>query len=164
MKDLNKLYKECIKECDDTGIEYGNIVSIKENSRYTRKWGYCSFKNNEYSIQISSRLLKDDVSDEAAKNTIMHEILHTVKGCLNHGPQWKAQAAIINNKYNFYNIKRTTSNEEKCIKETNDDYKYVFKCKNCNSIVRRQRDSRFVKYYKSYRCGKCHVGIFEKIK
>ena len=124
MKDLQKLFEECKKELDYIGIEYGYIESIIINNRAKKRWGQCKityrsscWQNRVFSINISERLLRDDITDNACKNTIMHEILHTCENCFNHGSEWKRMAELINDCYFFYNIKRTTSSEEKGINE-----------------------------------------------
>lgn len=166
MKNLKKLFDECIKEMDAIGIEYGKISQVAVNTRAKRRWGICLKQpDGTFKIEISDRLLSDDVSDDACKNTIVHEILHTCKGCLNHGNAWKIKAAKVNSKYKQYNIKRTTSNDEKGIDEkvVEKDYPYQFKCTGCCKIVKRMKQSKFVLCYDRYRCGICG-GKFEKLK
>ena len=46
MKDLNKLYCECIKELDSIGVKYGNIVSVVVNTRAKKRWGQCKIVRN----------------------------------------------------------------------------------------------------------------------
>ena len=112
---------------------------------------------NCHSINISSRLLQDDVSDDGAKNTIIHELLHTVEGCDNHGLNWQREAEKVNRTYN-YKIKRCNSAEEKGVPEievTPRTVKHKFVCERCGQIIIRIRESNFTKNYKDYRCGRC---------
>lgn len=171
MKNLYKYYWQVREELEAIGIEVGNIVEVIPNSRAKSRWGQCKIITNsyywedrEFSINISTRLLQDDVSDEALKDTICHEVIHTCRGCFNHGKEWKALADLVNDCYSFYNIKRCSSSEEKGIKTDikKIEYKYIFKCENCGQTIKRQRESQFVKYYNLYRCGRCE-GNFKKI-
>lgn len=159
MKDLQKLFNECKEELDYIGIEYGCIESITINTRAKKRWGQCRitlnsayWENRIFSINISDKLLQDDVSDESAKDTIIHEILHTCKGCMNHGEEWKRLADIVNDCYSYYNIKRTASAEEKGIniKEEEKNYKYALRCKCCGKIFYKNRMCNVIKYPKNY--------------
>ena len=109
MKDLKKLANECMAELDAIGVQYGNVISWQINTRVKNRWGQCRYiGGGRYSINITNRLLDDNLPDEAAKETIIHELLHSVDGCMNHGPNWKRVADKVNRAYH-YNIKRTTS-------------------------------------------------------
>lgn len=172
MKDLQKLFKECKEELDYIGIKYGCIESITINTRAKKRWGQCKctlnsqyWENRIFSINISSRLLQDDISDNACKNTIMHEILHTCRGCMNHGEEWKRVSEIVNDCYAFYNIKRTTTAEEKGIKEEEDskNYKYALRCKCCGKIFYKTRMCDVIRYPKLYN-HKIDGGQLERIK
>lgn len=167
MKDLMKLANECMRDLDNLGIEYGNITEWKVNTRAKSRWGQCArISKNEYRIEITNDLLKDELSDRPARETIFHELLHSVDGCMNHGLKWKRLADLVNDCY-MVNITVTSTNEEKgaVLERKPIAYKYVFKCTCCGKIVKRQRESRFTKYYQRYGCGYCgKYGVFEKIE
>ena len=165
MKDLNKLFNECKAELDSIGIQYGNIVSIEVNYRAWKRYGHCrvvkrakNWEDNLYSINISSFLLAGDVPDESVKNTIIHELLHSCKDCMNHKREWKKQADVVYRKLG-YKIKRTTSYEEKGLDESvmvpQRGYKYVFRCQGCGAEVKRMRRSKFTENHTSYKCKRC---------
>lgn len=159
MKDLYKLVCDAVDECEDVGIEVGIISSIVINSRAQRRWGRChKLGDSTYEIEISSKLLNDEVDYYATKNTVVHEVLHTCDGCMNHGPLWKSYAERMNKAYG-YNIKRTTSSEEKGIKRT---YKHTVICDNCGQVYHANRMTQAFKAIKNYpytsqcKCGRCH--------
>jgi predicted SprT family Zn-dependent metalloprotease len=109
-------------------------------------------------------LLADDVTNDGAINTIIHELLHTVQGCMNHGENWKREANKVNRVYG-YNIKRCSSAEEKGVEPIENipqAIKYQFKCKDCGKVYSRTRASRFTKNWQRYRCG-CCGGQFTKV-
>ena len=93
-------------------------------------------------------MLQDDISDNACKNTIMHEILHTCEYCFNHGSEWKHIADLVNDCYLFYNIKRCTSAEEKGINEEIEkkEPKYILRCTKCGKLFYRDRMCDAVRY------------------
>lgn len=129
---LMKMLMKAMKECDSAAIPYGEIADIKINNRAKTRWGQCKkLPNDEYEIQVSSRLLEDEVSDMALMNTLLHELCHTCYGCMNHGKKWKEYAARLNKK--GYSIQRCTSAEEKNITLDESCYRYSVKCENCGS-------------------------------
>lgn len=176
MKNLTKLFNECIADCDSLGIKYGRITNVSVNTRAKRRWGQTRthkpykystcHKDYTFDISISNRLLEDDVEDMMAKNTIMHEILHTVEDCQNHGDKWKAMADKVNRAYG-YNIKRCTSSSEKGLEpikiERNYSKNYVMVCKRCGAEVIKHRMSNFVRYPQFYRHVNCN-GTFERVQ
>ena len=114
MKDLEMLASECEADLSSINIQPGEVSQWLINTRAKNRWGQCKrCLPGIFDISISARLLQDSVSDQAAKNTIMHELLHTVKGCYGHKGKWKDLALTVNRLLPQYTIKRTTSAEEK---------------------------------------------------
>lgn len=89
MKDLDSLIFDCFRICNALEIPFSDNISIVWNGRITRKWGYCRKIRDTYQISIATRLSEDAVPDEKTKSVILHEILHTCPGCMNHGKLWK---------------------------------------------------------------------------
>lgn len=165
MRDLQIIAAQCMRELDVLGIKYGEVISFEINTRAKKRWGQCKrIYGNKYSINISYRLLEDDTPMVSLKNTIIHELLHTCKDCMNHGENWKRQADKVNRAYG-YGIKRCNSAEEKGVKELPEESKKIkhrFVCKGCGQTIDRMRESRFTKYHTYYRCGRCGSD-FEKL-
>ena len=162
MKDLNKLFNEVLEDFDALGIEYGKIVEVVPNSRAQSRWGQCRKRPNGYYININVALLADNIGDQGAKETIAHEICHTIKGCMNHGDKWKHYAQLLS--VFGYNIKRTNSAEDKGISaevhSASKNYKYEVRCEKCGSTSYYQKKGTVVntlmtQKYHGYRCGKC---------
>lgn len=161
MKDLKKLANECMTELDAIGIQYGNVISWEVNTRAKNRWGQCRYiGGGRYSINITNRLLDDNLPDEAAKQTIIHELLHSVDGCMNHGTNWKRVADKVNRVYH-YNIKRTTSYDEKGVEPPKP--KYIVACPCCGRTWEYVRMCDTVKRPQAYTCGVCHENL-ERIK
>lgn len=157
MKDLIFFANQCINELEAIDVPINNVVEWTVNTRAKGRWGQCRRKNGKYSINISSRLLEDDVTEKALKDTIVHELLHTIDGCMNHGTKWLMYAELVNDCYN-YNVKRTSTDSDKGIdtKAEKMKSKYVFKCESCGQVVARDRASNFTKNYSNYGCARCH--------
>lgn len=157
MKDLIKLAEECQRDLSSVGIRCGKVRNWTINSRAKARWGLCTkVAKGIYDIQISSVLLQDDVDDTAVKNTIAHELLHTVPGCFNHTGKWKQHAALVNRLLPQYHIKARTSFEEKGIADNRPEplYRYMLKCQQCGAIIKRQKKSPITEHPEHYRC-KC---------
>lgn len=163
MKDLNKLYKEVLDDIYSLDIPIGNIWDIRPNARYKKTWGLCQrlVKHgvNGFEITIATSLLDDKLDDMAAKETIAHELLHTIEGCLNHGPKWKKYADLMS--VFGYRITRASSCADKGIDPNQHiAYKYAIYCKNCGHTCYYSKRTKIVSMIfngetKNLRCGKC---------
>lgn len=154
MKDVRSAFRRAMLVVNDCGVEAGIITGVTVNNRLTRCWGKCWHKyDGTHRIEISGRLMSEELDDLALMTTMIHEILHTVKGCNNHGVNWKNAAGKIMAKYPEYNITRCTSSEEKGI-DVMETYKYVLKCTKCGALHGSTRMSKSVKHPEFYRC-KC---------
>lgn len=156
--------KESIEELHHIGIYPArNLIGIKSNSRAKRRLGCCKKVMIDgkisYEIEISTMLENED--DKKIKEIIHHELLHTCKGCLNHGQKWKSLAAEVNKAYG-YRITTTAKTEE--IEQTYPRYKYMVRCKECGTASYRMKKSRVVNHPENYRCSKCggRLEILEK--
>ena len=184
---LKRLYTECISELESINInlkeeEIGKI-DISISKRKTKRYGCCKQeepdkstayrkkelihyrKYNKHHIEISNWLM--NLNDDIIKNTIIHEIIHCIPNCNNHGSEFKKYCRLINQKLG-YKISRL-GNKEEDYKNSNLEfektlpiYKYEIRCKVCNQVYYRQR---LVKNFcKKFRCGKCKgkLEIIEK--
>lgn len=157
MRNLLKVASECMKELDTIGIEYGKIVKWEINTRAKKRWGQCRKVPNGFSININSSLLEEESCLDGLKGTIMHELLHTCKGCFNHGAEWKRLASIVKSKYG-YDIKRTSSADEKgvTVEYKPVRYKYIVKCTECGQEIKRMKRCKIVDHPDWFLCGKCN--------
>ncbi len=158
MRDLYEHASRCMKMLDDISIEYGNVISWDVNTRAKSRWGQCRRVGRRvFKINISSELLDEKNPVESLEDTILHELLHTVEGCHGHKGKWKDVAELVNRSYG-YNIKRSSTAEEKGVKYTQEpvmSYRYICKCEKCGQTIHRQRKSKFVKRLSMYKCGIC---------
>ncbi len=175
---LNQLYLECIEELKNIGINFANKeIDIKLSNRAQKRYGCCKpeipnekykkitrkgfryiikYENyQKYTVEISPWVL--ELNEDIIKNTIIHELIHCLPYCTNHGKEFKQYAEIINEKLG-YNITRTGNKQEdyqksNLIYEEDKDYKYIIKCKECGQTFYRKRLNK--NFTKHYRCGKC---------
>lgn len=180
---LNQLYNQCIKELQEIGIniqdkEKIGTIEIKISTRSTKRYGCCKQENpdknykivqkrghrkiikyekfqNHY-IEISSWVMQLDES--IIKNTIMHELIHCIPFCNNHGKEFKKHAQYINQKLGYQIT--TKGNKEQDYQASGieyvgtNHYKYKIICQNCNQVIYRKRFN--ANLIKKYRCGKCN--------
>ena len=187
---LQILYQECIKELKTIGIDVENTdigyIDISIAKRNAKRYGCCKQeepdenykeikkigrrkvikynKFNRHHIEISKWVM--DLDDSIIKNTIIHELIHCMPFCNDHGKYFKKYARTVNEMLG-YNITRV-GNKEQDYKKSNvefaekkDCYNYEIICNGCGQKFFRQRIN---KYFKSrYRCGICG-GKFEIYK
>lgn len=180
---LQNLYDECLNELKAIGInfeenkEIGNI-DIALSKRKTKRYGCCKQENPDkkykiiekrgntkitryekfltHHIEISKWVMELD--DSIIKNTILHEMIHCIPFCNNHGEEFKKYASYINKKLG-YDIKRVGNPKEDYEKsnipyiEEHLEYKYKIQCEKCGQEILRQRFNP--KLIKRYQCGKC---------
>lgn len=179
---LQKLFEECINELEKIGINIQDkqtVGSIEINiaKRNNKRYGACKqedpdtktryiekigrkrivkyWKYKKHNIEISKWVMELD--DKIIKNTIMHEIIHCLPYCNNHGTEFKKYAKYINKKLG-YDISRV-GNKEEDYKKSNIEYKednnfkYKIECQDCKYSFYRKRQNK--NFTKKYRCGKC---------
>ena len=181
MKDLQRLFNECVAELASIGIHSEPISKVTVNTRARRRWGLASKKNGKWEISISSQLLADDLPDRPAKTVIIHEILHCRWNGESHIGYWRALADKVNKELG-YRIRSTDSRESLGLPpltdsekadlakryagaEVTDDGKivrYIVECP-CGMQVGRSKMSKLIQHPEKYRCARCG-GTFRRIK
>ena len=144
----------------DIHIPLGYTERIYVNDRLTSSWGRCSRKRNRYTgyispfvIDISERLVSRMDDTEGLDLVIIHELLHTCPGCLNHGSQWKSWGRWVERHYG-HSVSRLSSAEELGVDEQQfiDKGYYACKCSECGNIITRKSLSKFIQHPEWYRC------------
>ena len=186
---LKTLFSECVYEFNKLGIdilnekEYGEI-KINISKRNNKRYGCCRQENpdinyktitkrgykriisyekfNKHYIEISPWVMALD--NNIIKNTIIHEMIHCLPYCNNHGKEFKKYANLFNINYG-YNVSRVGNKKEDFEKsklefQEKQNYKYKIICKECKQEFYRQRLNKNIT--RKYRCGKCG-GKFEVI-
>lgn len=180
---LEILFKECIEELRTINInildeETIGKIDIKITKRNSKRYGCCKQeepdknryhiikrgrtkikrydKYNKHHIEISKWVMQLD--DKIIKNTIMHEIIHCIPECNNHGEVFKKYALYINKNLG-YNITRLGNKEEDYknsnikFEEETKHYNHTIICTKCGQTIYRQRLNKDL--IKKYRCGIC---------
>lgn len=131
------------------GIKAGKVegVYFTESSR---KFGFCrKTANGGFQIWITDLAMHGDI-----KSTIVHELIHTVEGCFNHGKEFQSLARWLSSVYDIELGTRASKNEMALSEEYRiSKAKYVIRCKKCGQTILRERATRLVKLPMTYSCG-----------
>ena len=123
------------------------------NRKGVKRIGRCKkLSNGVYEIQITENYLRN-LDPAEIHNTIMHEVIHSAKDCMNHGPNWKALAQKVNANYEFTPIQRL-SYDPTALQLVKESARYFLYCSNCGREWHWQRRPKRWAYYTSGRC-KC---------
>jgi predicted transglutaminase-like cysteine proteinase len=157
-----RLADKCMQDLIDVDMPINTNINFVINSRAKRRFGQCRKlplyesreKGYEYEIEISNELIKKGINIKAFKETVYHELIHTVPGCMNHGIKFKQYIHKVNALFNT-NI-GTTSTYEKLGIANEDEIKgikYIIKCEKCNHLHKRSKKTKFITHYNHYTCG-----------
>ena len=118
---INMMLAECIELMKELGVPISNsicpeVILVGTHSYY----GRCSSKDSlkrytefDYYIEISGHTLQN--TEKSLRNTLIHELIHTVPDGMCHTGEWKKWAKYVSEKTG-YNIKRLDGDE------TEEDY------------------------------------------
>lgn len=119
---LKKAYEKCQHLCFEAGVPVQTVTSVNINRRLDRLLGRCTQISEEcYVIEIAQWMLEDCISEHDLMNTILHELCHTVKNCMNHKKTWKRIVKKLE-PYGFY------------LKRVADFNRYTFIENNANTV------------------------------
>ena len=149
-----------LRICDAFNISF--IVKIV-NRKKSNCHGSCQQvqrTQNTFLIRISSSWLKY-ASPQGVHDTICHEFIHALPGCMNHGTKWQTYCNQFMSFYPEFNLSRTTSdtNHTKYVASLS---KYRFVCPNCGVIGyfnRMTEDRKFLFSMQKYKCRKCGAKV-----
>ena len=149
-KTLDALLAKVIAQARQAGIPVSPAIDpkVRVNRRARTRFGCCIQKNGRFYIELASQLLS--AREQAVCQVLAHEILHTCRGCANHGARWKSYAARMNEAYG-YAIARTDTCEKLGVEDTVQT-RYLVVCTRCGAQFRRSRKSRLVEHPERYRC------------
>lgn len=161
MRDLITHYQECIKLLNDIGIfpPVDKITSVTVNTRATRRYGQTSKITHwtphgseiTYKINIAAALLMEENPAEQLEDTLLHELLHTLPNCFDHGAIWQSYAEKVNQAYGFH-ISRVATCALTVDPMAEKRQKYAVQCTACNHTYYRQKISNVISHPEKFRC------------
>lgn len=171
IKDIIQTLKD-LKIADITNQYYLVEFNNRKNSRVL---GMCTYIGTldgipRYKITINKAYLQNS-DPQSVHDTIVHEVLHSIPGCMNHGEKWSYYARQFMTALPQFNISRCTNNEgfKNYLKKAMETQaKYTIICKKCGARFYKTRKSQWMDYL--MRGGKCYAyhrgcgGDFEVIQ
>ena len=151
-------FNDTFEGCRDQLIELGykqirtNNYELEFNTRAKKRLGRCSkLPNGSYKIALNSAYAK--LNPDKAKETIMHELIHSIDGCMNHKDKWQRIAGQVNRKYGYTISRCTDAGNE--YREQTYERTYKVKCSGCGRETSRERMSKLIQHPEKFRCGIC---------
>ena len=98
MRDYQKTFYACVKELTDRGYGIGTIKEVKigDDEFSARYDGFCVLNDDgTYTITIAPIFFREDCPWRLIREVIFHELLHTIRGCMNHGVPWQTYAGFV---------------------------------------------------------------------
>lgn len=159
LNDIRKMVEVCRGELGDLGLKTGEIASVSFNSRAKTLFGRCRReRSGTYHIEIMTYLNRHRTLDEI-RQTVMHEVIHTLPACGNHGETFQKTARLVNERLGFRIS--TTSKLSKEAKEA-VAFAYVLKCGYCGEELKRyHRKPRISPHHYHRPCGEESKGKLE---
>ncbi len=150
MNDFDRLLQAVLAQARALGIPVSSQIDphVAVNRRAVTRFGCCICKDGRFTIELTARLL--DAPEQACRQTLAHEILHTCPGCRNHGPRWKHYAQRMNAAYG-YQIQRTDNYDALGIQD-HRPVRYYVVCQRCGRRIPRMKRSPLVDHPGRYRC------------
>ena len=155
MQELKPIFPEVMD------IQY----SIVFNTRAIKRYGQCKkLADHFFEISINKAFARVcDIRD--VKNTIVHEILHSLPNGMTHKGAWKRYANTVNYKLPHYHITRTNSYEGYA--EAKPDAKYVMYCPDCGREWKRYKKTEMITHIlkgnnRRYHCPDCKTLVLVK--
>lgn len=171
---VNQWLQEEWQNLEEIGIPVSREICPEIRlSKATSWYGQCQqnrvYQGKRYKFVISLSVYHLQSSEQAIRNTLIHELLHTCPGCLNHGPKWKTYASIVQKRYGYRIIRAGGDKDKDSLmeqarqqKRAAYETKYLLVCTKCSQQFVRFRKSNLVLHPEKYRC-KCG-GIIKRVK
>ncbi len=158
---------EVLEECCPTYKRPEKLIITMSNAKSF--WATVSKPApNTIKVKVSrvfEQIPDDELFDRRLMGCMIHELVHTIPGCMNHQAPFKAQAAKINKIYPQYQVQRTTSMTEYGIpKREKAPYKYAVICTKCGCTSSYRRLPQIWTYvnkgFSPYTCSRCGCSSF----
>lgn len=133
------------------------------NSRAKTRFGQIKqIRSDYYEIELNSIHNQVD-TPQSVKETIIHEIIHSLPGCMNHGTRWKAVCDKYNQTYHTHLSRQSTPSKEYMNSIPKTQNKYALICDKCKHEWYYARNTKLVQSArsgKSLRCPTCGLQHF----
>lgn len=113
---------------------------------------------NAWGLKVSNSF-ENYIDEERGKaqlfNSMLHELIHTLPGGMNHGYKFHTYCNILYSKTGNYVTTASSGGEGYVAAQRKINYKYAVVCPMCGGTVKYQRKCNATTYPWMYRCGRC---------
>lgn len=151
------IFQQLIEEFLRAGIPLDRSC-IQEELHFSNtltSLGKCKKTGDLYTIYLSRHAMQDD---NQIKNTLAHELIHTLPSCMNHGKRFHYYGNLLEKKLGISIASKASKqeSEKSGIQQAyQDKAKYKVVCSDCGYTIYRQKKSALISSPHKYRCGKC---------
>lgn len=156
---------EIIADCF-TGFTKPKISKI-ELTRAHCYWANITKMPDGWRVRISknfSEIPDEMLFQERMMSCMIHEMIHTIDKCCNHGEAFQYIANRINSYYPEYHVCTSTSAIDYGLTENELPNKYVVTCTHCHTEYKYKRKPKIWNYINQstspYECGTCGHSTF----
>ncbi len=98
-----EIVKECIGKLNNLGVPISKSICFAFNGgfSYYGRTHYGAKIKNKYGCDFFVTINKFIIDEKDKKNTVVHELLHTVKGGMWHSGEWKKYKLLVNKNTEF---------------------------------------------------------------
>lgn len=108
--DLEKIVRDCERKLKKAGIPIQNISEINIiRDRYLFGRIYTTYFDNYFVLDIANAYRNPKYELAEVQTVISHILLHTIKGCMNHGKKWREYAEKADKEYGLHIIAHEAS-------------------------------------------------------
>ncbi len=148
--ELDGLLAVVLDQARQAGVPVSSRIcpTVILNRRARTRFGCCRRRDGVYCIEIAAA--RPAAGEEAVRQVLAHEVLHTCPGCADHGPQGRRWAARMNAAWG-YRIQRTDSHQALGLPDDRP-VRYLVVCRRCGKELPRMKRSPLVDHPERYRC------------
>lgn len=152
---LENIYARCVKELEAVDIRIGKVAIIRYNPRLRTTFGRCERTGAGFAISVNNVFENhEDEYESELMNVVLHELIHTCKGCFNHGYLFKGYAVRVNARFGHH---VSTYASEEYLKKLGIERKkmaakYAVQCTACGKQYARKTLSKVIAHPEKYRC------------
>lgn len=163
---VQQIFKSMLKEFDKYGDELdfdsyyveNSINWLAKNNR--RTLGRCKYENDVYRIFLNPNMLNfEDDGEKVIRNTLAHELCHTLPGCMNHGPKFHKNAAKIKQLMGYTIDTKADEDSSAYFDRYLPQANYMIKCDYCGNEIYKNTIGDAIKNPGGYKCSLCHSPV-----
>ncbi len=155
------IFESLMNDFLDAGIPLNPKVidPILHYSSAVTRLGSCQKMNGIYHISLSRNAMKDE---EQVRNTLAHELVHTLPRCMNHGKTFHKYGTMVEERLGIPIDSRATKSQAQAA-GIQDAYRnranYKIVCEKCGFEFYRLKRSAVIDHPSRYRCSRCGGGL-----